>query len=561
MALLALAASHAGALLWAGAVAAPTVDERGHLVAGLSYYAFGRFDLYRVNPPLTKLIGAAPAATAGYELNWSKWTDDPAERSVWRMGDDWLGANGKRGVRLVRLARAAMIPFALLGLTVCYLWGRDLWGVPGGLLGAAAWAFNPSILANGALFTPDVPAAAVGLAAAYAFGRFLSAPAAGPALAAGVLLGLANLTKTTWVILFPLWAVAAAWAGRARGPAERRRLAVGTAGALGVGLWVLNGGYGFEGTGRPLGDLPFVSRSLGGAETVTHAEGVGNRFAGTWLGRVPLPVPENWLRGIDVQRRDFETPRRSYLFGEWQHGGWWYYELAAAAVKEPVGLFALAALAAWVRLRGAPAAPRPGGPPAAALWLPPLAVCGLVLAQTNMSHHPRYLLPAYGFAFVGVGGAAGAWAAVGSRGPVGRRAVRAALAAAVVGLLAPLAAMPWPHAYFNLPAGGPANGWRHLHNSGSDWGQGLGGLAAWAEAGGETLDGVALYRPPPAEVYGLPAAEPPPSPAPGLWAVSASRLAEPEFDPWRPLRPEVVVGGNVYVYRIPDRTRPPVTPQ
>ena len=547
----ALTAAHAGLLLWAGAVAAPTVDERGHLVAGLSYYAFGRFDLYRVNPPLKKLIGAAPAARAGYEPDWSLWTDDPAARRVWPMGDGWLAANGDRGIRLVRLARAAMVPFALLGLGVCYLWGRDLWGSAGGLLAAAAWAFNPTVLTHGSLFTPDVPAAAMGLAAAYTFGRYLTAPTPGGALAAGALLGLANLTKMTWVVLFPLWIVAAAWGRRTGEPTNRRRLACGTAAVLAIGLWVLNGGYGFEGTGRRLGELPFVSRSLGGAETVTRDDGVGNRFAGTWLGRVPLPVPENWIRGIDVQRRDFETPRRSYLFGEWKEGGWWYYELAAVAVKEPVGWFVLAALAVWSRMRDPRPGPPPDAVPAIVLWLPPLVVCGLVSAQTNMSHHPRYLLPAYGFAFVAAGGAVRAWSGAASLGTFGRRTVRATFVAAVLGLLAPLATMPWPHAYFNLPAGGPANGWRRLHNSGLDWGQGLGGLAAWANAEGASFDGVALYRPPPAEVYGLPDAEPPEIPAPGLWALSAGRLAEPEFARWRPLRPDVVVGGNVYVYRIP----------
>jgi hypothetical protein len=38
-----------------------------------------------------------------------------------------------------------------------------------------------------------------------------------------------------------------------------------------------------------------------------------------------------------------------------------------------------------------------------------------------------------------------------------------------------------PHylAYFNVLAGGPANGWRHLVDSSLDWGQDLPGLAEW----------------------------------------------------------------------------------
>lgn len=51
---------HAGLLAWSIPRHSPTIDEMGHLAAGLSHWEFGRFDLYRVNPPLVRMVAALP---------------------------------------------------------------------------------------------------------------------------------------------------------------------------------------------------------------------------------------------------------------------------------------------------------------------------------------------------------------------------------------------------------------------------------------------------------------------------------------------------------------------
>lgn len=74
---------------------------------------------------------------------------------------------------------------------------------------------------------------------------------------------------------------------------------------LGLALVVLNVGYGFEGSLKPLGKFPFVSRAL----TVDDPRGINqrvNRFEGSWLGKVPLPLPGNYLLGVDETKAEFE---------------------------------------------------------------------------------------------------------------------------------------------------------------------------------------------------------------------------------------------------------------
>jgi len=48
---------------------------------------------------------------------------------------------------------------------------------------------------------------------------------------------------------------------------------------------------------------------------------------------------------MDLQKVDFERGLSSYLFGQWSQHGWSHYYLVCAALKEPLGTWALAILA------------------------------------------------------------------------------------------------------------------------------------------------------------------------------------------------------------------------
>ena len=63
------------------------------------------------------------------------------------------------------------------------------------------------------------------------------------------------------------------------------------------------------------------------------------------MGALSVPLPYDYLTGMDIQKQDFETGKTSYLHGEFKLGGWWYYYLYAAGVKLPLGLLLLVVLA------------------------------------------------------------------------------------------------------------------------------------------------------------------------------------------------------------------------
>ncbi|MGC1274334.1 MAG: glycosyltransferase family 39 protein [Planctomycetaceae bacterium] len=504
---------------WAAVLHSPIFDETPHLAAGVAKWRFGRFDLYLVNPPLPEMLAALPVLADGCQADWSRFSDRPLSRAEFAVGRDFAAANGSRTLRLVILARLALIPLLLVGGWVCWRWGSDLFGPRAGTAAAALWVFSPTVLGNGALVTADAAAASTGVLAGWLFWRWLREPSSTSTFAAGVGLGLALLTKFTWLILVPLWPLL--WIAF-RLP-ERQMLAAKEwgrqAGQLAVvmllALYLIHAGYGFEKPFRPLGEFEFVSRNLSGdsADAPPRHGVTGNRFRGTWLESVPVPVPANYLVGIDVQKVDFEQSRSVYLDGEQYSGGVWYWYLYALPVKEPVALWLLLGVTVVV-------APLPRGRDLLVLLAPAAGVIVLVSWNHSLCHY-RYVLPALPFLFIAAGGAA---AAISRQ----RRIVTAIVAASLLWYAgSSLAVAPHWLSYFNEVAGGPKNGWRHLSGSALDWGQGLIDLRHWLDEHPEAkplrLAYTGNFDP---HLAGIEFDLPPREPQPGWYAISATFLAD-----------------------------------
>jgi len=553
---------HTGLLAYGARVHSPTLNEPGHLVAGISHWQFGRFELFPVNPPLVRMVAALPVMAAGCETDWTKFNTSPGSRPEGVIGADFIAANGERSLWLFTLARWACIPFSVIGGLFCFLWTRALFGHPGaGFVALTLWCFDPNIIAHGQLITPDCAAAALGLGAGYSFWRWLRKGTWDRALVAALMLGLAELAKTTWIILFVLWPMLwLFWCITARTTSARHYLkgSAQLAVILALALYLLNLGYTFQDSFTRLKDFTFISKSLTGLE---KSGTPGNRFIGSWLGELPMPVPKQYLLGIDTQRRDFEDFHSpSYLRGEWKEGGWWYYYLYALWVKTPHGtqLLLVLVLASLFLLRS----PETERRDLAVVLAPALLVLALVSAETEINHHFRYLLPAFGFGFVFLGRAYDLLTA--ARMPV-RAATAAALSGAIVSSL-----WVYPHSlsYFNEFAGGPKNGAAHLLHSNIDWGQDLVYLKEWLEDHPEAQPfQLAYYGSFDPKDVGIDSQSPPlrsptndnnaelPPVEPGWYAVSVNylrgdhwKVPRNAFTYFRLLRAEATAGYSIYIY-------------
>ena len=466
---------HGVLLMWSGYSHSPTFLEVFHLPAGYSHVTLGRFDLARVNPPLVRTVAALPLVLANPHADWRHYDGDPLRRSEYSVGIGFLRANDSRTLWLTTIARWACVPFSVLGGWICFLWAMRLYGTASGLLAVALWVTCPYILGHGALMSPDAHAAALGVTAGYVFWRWLRHPRISSAVLAGIALGAAALAKLTLLVYFPLWL--GIWgvcrlrlrrAAFQQGMGEGRQMLL----LLFIGILVINIGYGFEGSGRRLGEYRFQSLMLTGWHELGNVpEGGGNRFTGTWLEVLPVPLPANYVQGVDTQKKDFERLPASYLRGHWQRGGWWYFYLYALSVKVPTGTLCLTILAIGGALLCREY--RTDWRDEVALGTPIVVMLFVVSCHTGLGLHSRYVLPAIPFVFVWISRTARAF-------QLGHfRFVCLTLACLAWTVSSSLFCYPHSLSYFNELAGGPRNGYWHLALSDSSWQQDLLYMRRW----------------------------------------------------------------------------------
>jgi hypothetical protein len=565
--LFSLLGCHVALLAWSAARHSPTIDEVTWLPAGIHHWQTGSFDSAIVNPPLVRLLAAAPVL-------WSLSSDGQPTNG----GTDFVRTYGRRSFWMFTVGRWACIPISLVGAYVCYRWARQLYGTCSAFVALSLWCFSPNILAHGQLIANDCAAASFGVAAAYAFWCWLKKSTWEAAIVAGIILGLAELMKMSLLVLFlafpAIWLFWRLTGNEPKGPHGWLRSAVQLCGVLFLAVDIINVGYLFEGTGRRLKDFSFVSHALSGVEEQSTFG--GNRFVGTFLERLPVPLPANYVLGLDQQKRDLEVGNAvqfSYLRGQWSKRGWWYFYLYALAIKVPLGTWCLLALSAWVRLTHADSI---------VCWrdeivlgLPPVILLAVASSQTGFTDHFRYVLPVLPFAFV--------WISRVANVVVNRPRIPGLLAIAAFAWSIGSSLVFYPHSlsYFNELVGGPMGGHFHLLSSNIDYGQDLLLLKEWADRHPEarplqlaiwnmgTVDPavagieytVALSGPPP-EVNPTPDLSTKHGPQPGWFAVNVNvlhgdnwpgRAGEPTFGYYGyflHFTPVATAGFSIYIYHI-----------
>jgi hypothetical protein len=488
----------------------PTVDEVCHLPAGVTYWQTGSFRLYHHNPPLIKMAAALPILSEANEfrgiVNAPIWKQQSIPQAP--FGHAFAQMLAPRYFEVFTKARLVMPLFSILGGLVVFFWSRKLFGDRAALLSLTLWCLCPNILAHGRLITSDVGASALGAAATFTFWRYLHRPTWGRAAITGLVLGLAQLSKFSMLLLYLLWPVL--WLlfelsrpGRRISPRELGRSAAHGFLIVFLSILTINLGYGFEGTGRRLGSFGFASRSFLTKPGFTPGKNENplinlawkhrvNRFRGTWLAGLPAPFPEHYLVGFDEQKieadgipliwmdptatnPDAVTGYTVYLDGVLRRTGWRSYYVLAFLYKTPEGTIALLAVATLLFFATKKARANWGDE--AVLLMFPVTFFAAMTFLTDINIGLRYVLPIFPYLFVFIG-RLGQWA-----DGLSARNWRAAWAAILValGLTAVSTLSVHPHylAHFNRLSGGPDRDPPRLIDSNLDWGQDLIGLREW----------------------------------------------------------------------------------
>lgn len=504
---------HGGLGLHCATSMSVTHDEYWHLPIGLLSWKTGRFDFDRLNPPLARMWASAPLTLTDADPGIAREFSDPRI-----FGDEFLDGNSEQHQHYFVIGRAMVVLMSVVTGVVLAVWAWELFGCWCACVVTLLWSTSPTVLAHGSLVTTDMAATSFFILTFFSLWKFEQRPTWRRAILFGAILGCAQLTKYTALLLFPLCVMASVVLriglkgnrnGRTLAPAipplpdekpcdsvriensniglrfatwRRWLVALVTAGV------VLNAGYLFRGSFSPLGLFEFQSQEMRNMQGSL-----------AWLSKLPLPVPEDYLLGMDKQRAVMEGAHAVYLDNGWANDGLLHYYVAAFGYKA-THLFQVLLLLAAVAFVGT----RQGRQ----RWrlqlflLVPAVVLVAIASVTRMQIGIRYILPAFPFLMLFAGQSV-------QLVQQKRRAIRIIFATGVA-VAAALSLRHHPHhlGYFNELAGGPEQAWLRLCDSNLDWGQDLRKLKEFLDA--EQIDDVGLAyfgTFPPAEIgirYHLP---------------------------------------------------------
>lgn len=464
------------------------VDEIGHLPAIVSQSKFLRFDLYRVNPPLSRWLMSIACSKNISLFNWSHYSDEVGKRPEFRIGLDAFRSNRLDFSRAVIPPRLINVAVFCFGAIVFYVFVRSALGAKPAFIACLFFLCCPNHIAFASTLCPDTSASVAFVASAFASWRYVKSRTAFNACIAGLVIGLGLATKLSLIstiFTMPMIAIVAMFCSSKKpSSASLFHLIL----FFFIALFTLNSVYLFEGALVPIRNFEFCSTALGGHVNETGRMITGNAFRSSLLGYLPSPLPANYLLGIDFLRFEVERKYWSFLAGEWRFGSWPYYYVFTTLLKTPEAtlIASLVGLTAFSRdvFRGNV---RFDVIVFVLFLLIPSSVCFATISlQGGFNHHHRYVLMIYPALYV-------LCVYTMSRTDESRFRIchpvldlnRRNLSFIFVSLLLFFSCLstyrvhPYYTSYFNSISGGPENGWKLLGFSNIDWGQDLRDLEEW----------------------------------------------------------------------------------
>lgn len=435
-----------------------TWDEGAHIYSGYNYWKRGDFGMNPEHPPLVKFLAAAPIVNL--PLHQPALQDRNFKFEEFLGGRDFLYGNNA-GQILFRTRMAASVLTVLLGLLI-FIAGREMFGSGAGLISLAFFVFDPNFLAHGALVTTDIGITFFLFADVYAYYRYRQKPTIARLMLVGIATGLVFAAKHSGILIVPMLL--------ALGIAELIRLAIAREKLLrpvlrtiaevvvvsAISLIVLWAFYGFRYAARPDGlDInPPMSQLLG----ELHHPGEVKILS--FIAQHHL-LPEAYLYGLADVRKIGEFTH-SYLFGKIYAHGIWFYFPADFLIKCTLPMLITMVLVLVAFARGWVRDARK----ILFLTIPPAIYFGQAMAS-GLNLGLRHILPIFPYLFV-LGGAA-LWALIERQ----RRWSYVFAALLLFQVVTSIRAFPNYIAYSNEAFGGPANTYKYLSDSNTDWGQQL----------------------------------------------------------------------------------------
>ena len=439
-----------------------TVDEPFHIASAVTMYDVGKETDGFEQPPLTRIVAGLPLYLRGVRLPPTELTTTVVSmRETYLRGTQILFHSNLSYWQVLITARLSMLIFPLVALLYLYLLAAWIGNEFIAAMSVVFFSLDPGFIGHSAWVHNDVAACAGYLVATYHGLRWVVLGGIGRAVMMGIAVGAAIAAKFSCIFVLPaivlLMIVQPLLAHKSELPKTlrayfRRWPPVGQMVASAVVAFVTLWGTYFFNVDRMSNQTMFTdarSAFLHLPSRIRNAE-------------VPMPSFELGMMKLVSHNKG----NRGYLNGRLSDNGWWYYFPETLALKQPIAL--LAGLLAAGLLLFLPAY-RGDWWRITAILLPPAVL--LAAAMTSrIDIGIRHLLPVLPFLYLFV-------CIQLTRAGVKGLAFLAVLIATAMIESAWIA--PDYLEFYNLIAGGPAQGAKYLLDSNIDFGQDVARLAEW----------------------------------------------------------------------------------
>ena len=512
-----------------------TTDEAPHITAGYSYLAFQDYRINPEHPPLVKDLAALPIYIqerlglwqVNFPLQHSSWTTNVNDQ--WTLGPQFLSFSGNDSERIIWWGRLAPVIITLILGVFVYVWTQKLFGPTAALFALTLYAFSPEFLAHGRLVTTDVPAAAMFFIATFFYIRFLRAQTKKNFLIAGVVLGVAQLTKFSLFIIWPYLGILAVMWMIAKDPPlnlfsfqfikKLARYTLQLCGIAAVAYIVLLPVYQFHVVNYPaelqIRDIDYILTGPGLAPV---------HDALVWMADKPvLRAWGQYLFGLTMVFLRVGGGNTTYFFGEISNIAWREYFPLVFAIKVPLALLVFLALSLMLAIKAwwrqlcivYRAFPTLGGK-LHGWWqtkrdlvtehfdevamLTFIFIYWAASMTGNLNIGVRHVLPTVPFLYILIAGQVHRWihangvvlpenplrAFLHLTASLFKKSLKAVVVILLIVWYMSAAILVYPHyiAYFNELVGGPEHGYKYVVDSNLDWGQDARRLARFVDERG-----------------------------------------------------------------------------
>lgn len=463
---------------------ANTMDELAHTPAGYSYIIKQDMRLNPEHPPLLKdlaglsvLIGSKITKTPIYFPDQTKsWQEDL--NGQWDFGRELLFRNNNDADNIIFFARLPMLLIMLVLGWYVFRWAREAYGNKAGLLALFLYSLSPTFLAHGRLVTTDVGAAAAFFISIYYLVKWLKEPTRKNMVIAGLVFGLALLTKFSLVLLIPYFIfIVFVWVlinNPLKNPWFYRLFKAGIGllliGLIGMALvWPV---YQFHTWNYP------VERQL--ADAQANLKTYGGRWLADpviWMSDKPILRPYGqFFTGLLMVIQRAAGGNTTYFLGEISNQAWSYYFPVVFLIKIPLA-FLILILLAISRLTI-----KTDSQNQTLVKLTKFSLISFLILywftsiRSNLNIGIRHILPTFPVLYILVSGQ------ISKVLEKDKKIIKILVMILLLWYgLGTINAYPNFISYFNESVGGSSQGYKYVTDSNLDWGQDLKQLAQFVE--------------------------------------------------------------------------------